>query len=83
MGIDNEDDQVKEDLLDLIAGAQSSRLNEQRAPWAVLPGLTRSKQVPGLCQLTSSLLLLIAFNSTAGNPAKTVGCYNRQGLTSR
>merc|ERR550519_3186226 len=36
--------QVKEDLLDLIAGAQSSRLNEQRAPWAVLPGLTRSKQ---------------------------------------
>ena len=48
MGIDNEDDQVKEDLLDLIAGAQSSRLNEQRAPWAVLPGLTRSKQVPGL-----------------------------------
>merc|ERR550519_3174497 len=36
--------QGKEDLLDLIAGAQSSRLNEQRAPWAVLPGLTRSKQ---------------------------------------
>ena len=36
---------MKEDLLDLIAGAQSSRLNEQRAPWAVLPGLTRSKQV--------------------------------------
>jgi len=36
--------QVKEELLDLIAGAQSSRLNEQRAPWAVLPGLTRSKQ---------------------------------------
>ena len=36
---------MKEELLDLIAGAQSSRLNEQRAPWAVLPGLTRSKQV--------------------------------------
>merc|ERR1712013_634096 len=36
--------QVKEELLDLIAGAQSSRMNEQRAPWAVLPGLTRSKQ---------------------------------------
>merc|ERR1719431_2067248 len=36
--------QAKEDLLDLIAGAQSSRLNEQRAPWSVLPGLTRSKQ---------------------------------------
>merc|ERR1712179_447703 len=28
----------------MIAGAQSSRLNEQRAPWSVLPGLTRSKQ---------------------------------------
>merc|ERR1719285_901221 len=37
-------DQVKEDLLDLIAGAQSHRLNEQRAPWSVLPGLTRGKQ---------------------------------------
>jgi len=36
--------QAKEELLDLIAGAQSSRLNEQRAPWSVLPGLTRSKQ---------------------------------------
>lgn len=30
--------------MDLIAGAQGQRLNEQRAPWAVLPGLTRSKQ---------------------------------------
>jgi len=35
---------AKEELLDMIAGAQSSRLNEQRAPWSVLPGLTRSKQ---------------------------------------
>ena len=34
----------KDDLLDLIAGAQSCRLNEQRAPWNVLPGLNRSKQ---------------------------------------
>ena len=33
---------AKEELLDMIAGAQSSRLNEQRAPWSVLPGLTRS-----------------------------------------
>ena len=30
--------------LELIAGAQSNRLNEQRAPWAVLPGITRAKQ---------------------------------------
>ena len=35
---------AKEELLDMIAGAQASRLNEQRAPWSVLPGLTRSKQ---------------------------------------
>merc|ERR1719474_919484 len=35
---------AKEEMLDMIAGAQSSRLNEQRAPWSVLPGLTRSKQ---------------------------------------
>jgi len=34
----------KDDLLDMIAGAQSCRLNEQRAPWNVLPGLNRSKQ---------------------------------------
>jgi len=34
----------KEDFLDMIAGAQSSRLNEQRAPWSVLPGLNRTKQ---------------------------------------
>jgi len=36
--------QVKEELLELIAGAQASRMPEQRAPWAVLPGLTRSRQ---------------------------------------
>ena len=34
----------KDELLDMIAGAQSCRLNEQRAPWNVLPGLNRSKQ---------------------------------------
>ena len=34
----------KDDLLDMIAGAQSCRLNEQRAPWGVLPGLNSSKQ---------------------------------------
>lgn len=34
----------KEDFLDMIAGAQSCRLNEQRAPWSVLPGLNRTKQ---------------------------------------
>merc|ERR1719322_2026574 len=34
---------AKEELLDMIAGAQSSRLNEQRAPWN-LPGLNKSKQ---------------------------------------
>ena len=35
---------AKEELLDMIAGAQSCRLNEQRAPWNVLPGLNKSKQ---------------------------------------
>jgi len=34
----------KEELIDMIAGAQSSRLNEQRAPWSILPGITKAKQ---------------------------------------
>lgn len=36
---------AKEELLDMISCAQSSRLDTQRAaPWGVLPGLTKSKQ---------------------------------------
>ena len=50
--------QVKEELMDLIAGAQGQRLNEQRAPWAVLPGLTRSKQV-NIEHLPILILLMI------------------------
>jgi len=34
----------RDEMLDMIAGAQSCRLNEQRAPWGVLPGLNKSKQ---------------------------------------
>ena len=56
--------QVKEELLDLIAGAQSSRLNEQRAPWAVLPGLTRSKQVvERLFLLVNRILIACLFSA--------------------
>ena len=42
---------AKEELLDMIAGAQSCRLNEQRAPWNVLPGLNKSKQ-PEILQVS-------------------------------
>ena len=41
----------RDELLDMIAGAQSCRLNEQRAPWNVLPGLNKSKQ-PEILQVS-------------------------------
>merc|ERR1712098_93353 len=37
-----------------IAGAQSCRLNEQRAPWGVLPGLNKSKQPEILQRLSAA-----------------------------
>ena len=46
----------KDDLLDMIAGAQSCRLNEQRAPWNVLPGLNRSSDGEIVkCQVSNSI----------------------------
>jgi len=46
--------QQKDELLDLIAGVQSHRMNEQRAAVPFLPGLTRSsKQPPELLQRLS------------------------------
>merc|ERR1719266_1627225 len=46
--------QQKDELLDLIAGVQSHRMNEQRAAVPFLPGLTRSsKQPPEILQRLS------------------------------
>ena len=74
---------VKEELLDLIAGAQSSRLNEQRAPWAVLPGLTRSKQVVERLFLLVIRILIACLSSAARDSAAVVSRHNGQGLSSR
>ena len=49
---------AKEELLDMIAGAQSCRLNEQRAPWNVLPGLNKSKQ-PEILQVSKFSTIII------------------------